>query len=66
VEFKYKEVIGNHYRYRGAVDEHNSKRHDGGTGAGISLERSWKTMRWENRVFAFILAICEVNTHLRS
>jgi hypothetical protein len=64
VEFKYKEVIGNHYRYRGAVDEHNSKRHDGGTGAGISLERSWKTMRWENRVFAFILAICEVNTFL--
>lgn len=64
VEFRYKEVIGNHYRYRGAVDEHNSKRHDAGTGAGISLERSWKTMRWENRVFAFILAVCEVNAFL--
>lgn len=64
VEFKYKEVIGNHFRYRGAVDEHNSKRHDGGGGAGISLERSWRTMRWENRVFAFILAVCEVNAFL--
>ena len=64
VTFKYKEVIGNHYLYRGSVDEHNSKRHDGGGGAGISLERSWKTMRWENRVFAFVLAVCEVNAFL--
>jgi hypothetical protein len=36
ITFKYKEVIGNHYQYRGSVDEHNSKRHDGGGGAGIS------------------------------
>jgi hypothetical protein len=64
ISFKYQEVIGNHYRYRGAVDEHNSKRHDGGGGAGISLEKSWKTSRWENRVFAFVLAICEVNAYL--
>jgi hypothetical protein len=62
--FKYKEVISNHYRYRGAVDEHNSKRHDGGTGCGISLEASWATIRWENRVFSFMLGISEVNAFL--
>jgi hypothetical protein len=45
------EVISNHYQFRGAVDEHNAKRHDGrGTGCGISLEVSWGTTRWENRV----------------
>ena len=63
-EFKYTEVIGNHYRYRGSVDEHNSKRHDGGTGNGLSLEKTWHTSRWENRVFAFILGISEVNAYL--
>jgi hypothetical protein len=62
--FKYMEVIGNHYKYRGAVDEHNSKRHDGGTGVGVSLEASWATTRWENRVFSFILAISEVNAFI--
>ena len=29
-EFKYMRVVGNHYRFRRLVDEHNSKRHDGG------------------------------------
>lgn len=63
-KFKYKEVVANHYKYRGAVDEHNSKRHDGGTGDGIGLEASWATTRWENRVFAFILGVSEVNAYL--
>lgn len=62
--FKYKEVVANHYKYRGAVDEHNSKRHDGGTGDGIGLEASWGTTRWENRVFSFILGVSEVNAYL--
>jgi hypothetical protein len=63
VQFKYKEVIANHYNYRGAVDTHNTKRHDGNTGCGMSLEASWITQRWENRVFAYILATSEVNAY---
>ena len=55
---------GSTYQLRGAVDEHNAKRHDGGTGCGISLEASWGTTIWENRVFSFILAISEVNAFL--
>ena len=54
--FKYTEVVGNHFTYRGAVDDHNSKRHDCGTKNGLSIERSWSTNQWENNVFAFILA----------
>lgn len=62
--FKYKEVVANHYKYRGAVDEHNAKRHDGGTCCGISLESSWATARWENRVFSYMLGVSEVNAFL--
>ena len=64
ISFKYKEVFGNHYKYRGSVDEHNSKRHDGNTGAGMSLEASWTTTRWENRVFSYVLGTSEVNAYL--
>ena len=62
--FKYAEVIGNHFAYGGAVDNHNSKRHDCGMKNGLSIESTWTTNRWENYVFAFILAITEVNTYL--
>ena len=62
--FKYTEVIANHYNYRGAVDEHNAYRHDCGTKHGLSLEETGKTTRWANRVFAFILAVSEVNAYL--
>ena len=31
VKFKYPEFVSDHYRYRGAVDNQNSLRHDGGT-----------------------------------
>ena len=62
--FKYTEVVGNHFTYRGAVDDHNGKRHDCGTKNGLCLEDSWITNRWENKVFAFILGITEVNAYL--
>jgi hypothetical protein len=62
--FKYPEVIGNHYSYRGCVDDHNNKRQDGGKKQGLSLEGTWTTYRWPVRVFAFILGITEVNTYL--
>jgi Transposase IS4 len=62
--FKYTEPFANHFIYRGAVDDHNNKRHDGGSHQGISLETTWNTQRWENRVFAFVLAVTEVNAYL--
>jgi hypothetical protein len=29
-----------------------------------ALEDAWKTTQWENRVFSFVLAVCEVNSYL--
>jgi hypothetical protein len=57
--FKYMEPFENHYLYRHAVDDHNNLRH-----SDISLEETWVTHRWENIVFAFVLAITEVNVYL--
>ncbi len=57
--FKYKKPFDWHFRYRHSVDDHNNLRH-----ALPSLEDTWVTQRWEIRVFAFLLAITEVNTYL--
>ena len=62
--FKYTEVVGNYFTYRGAVDDHNSKRHDCDTKNDLCLEEIWLMNRWENKVFAFILVITEVNAYL--
>lgn len=59
ITFNYPEVVNNHFKYRHAVDDHNSKRHQ-----PISLESTWATTWWPNRVFAFLLAITEVNVML--
>ena len=65
IRLKYTEVVGNHFAYRGTVDDHkNSKRHVCGTKNGLSLDDSWMTNKWENKVFAFILVITEVNVYL--
>jgi hypothetical protein len=61
VKFHYPEVFSNHFKYRGSVDSHNAKRH-----APIGLETTWATKTWENRVFAFILAVTEVNVFIAS
>jgi hypothetical protein len=58
-EFAYSLPFDWHFRYRHAVDDHNNLRH-----ALPSLEDTWVTQRWELRVFAFILAISEVNAYL--
>jgi hypothetical protein len=58
-KFKYTEPFANHFLYRHCVDDHNNLRH-----AGVSIEETWRTHRWVNRVFAFLLAISEVNTFL--
>ena len=57
--FQYPEVIRNHFLYRHAVDDHNGKRH-----SPISLEVVWGTKWWQNCVFAFLLAVMEVNVNL--
>ena len=57
-------MIANKYNYCGAVDEHNAYWYGCGTKHGLSLEGKWKTTRWSNRVFAFILAVSEVNAYL--
>lgn len=57
--FFYPEVVYNHFQYRDAVDSHNSSRMH-----PLSLEETWKTIRWPLRVFQFILAVTEVNCRL--
>ena len=53
---KYPELVFNHFQYRDAVDAHNGSRM-----FPIALEETWKTNRWASRVFAFLLAVTEVN-----
>lgn len=59
VSFELFEPFELYYKYRGAVDNHNGRRH-----APISLEKTWATKQWEHRAFAFVLSICEINTYL--
>jgi hypothetical protein len=56
---KYCEPFGNRYKFWHCVDDHNNNRH-----LDISLEDTWATHTWENRVFAFIFGITEVNAFL--
>ena len=55
-EFKYPEVIYNHYSYCNMIDNHNSYwMHP------ISMEETWMTMHWPNHVFCFVLVVAVVN-----
>ena len=54
--FRYPEVVYNHYSYRDVIDNHNSFRMH-----LLSMEETWMTMRWPNRVFCFLSAITMVN-----
>jgi hypothetical protein len=47
------------YKYRHAVDDHNNLRH-----SLLSVEGTIMTIRWEMRVFSFLLAVSEVNAFL--
>ena len=58
-KFKYAKPFDWHFKYRHAVDDHNNLRH-----ALPSIEDGWRTIRWENRVFSFVLAVCEINAYL--
>ena len=54
--FCYPEIVYNHYAYRDMIDNHNSQRMH-----PISMEETWMTTRWPNRVFCFLLAVTVVN-----
>ena len=58
-KFRYKLPFYWHICYRHAVDVHNNLRH-----ALPSIEDTWMTDWWECSLFAFILAILEVNAFL--
>ena len=55
-EFQYPEIVHNHYSFRDMIDNHNSYRMH-----PISMEETWMTMRWPNRVFCFLVAVTMVN-----
>lgn len=57
--FKYMEPFANHFDYRHLVDDHNLLRH-----MVPSIEETWTTDRWANRVFAYLLATSEINSYL--
>ena len=57
--FRYTQVFNNHFAYRHVVDDHNNFRM-----MEPCIEKSWRTIKWENRVFAFVLTISEVNAWL--
>ena len=58
-KFNYAKPFDWHFKYRHAVDDHNNLRH-----ALPSIEDGWRTIRWENRVFSFVLAVSEINAYL--
>ena len=57
--FRYTQVFNNHFRFRHVVDDHNNFRM-----MEPCIEKSWRTIKWECRVFSFIIAITEVNAWL--
>ena len=57
--FKYTDVFANHFKFRHAVDDNNNLHHK-----VPSIEETWVTYHWENRVFAFLLVLSEVNAFL--
>jgi hypothetical protein len=59
VVFEYIEPVANHFDYRHCVDDNNHLRH-----MRPSIEETWKTHRWALRVFAFFIAVSEVNAFL--
>ena len=58
-QLKYNIIFTNHFKYCGFVDDHNNLRH-----SKPSLEETWVTQLWSNRVFSFILTVSEVNFYL--
>ena len=58
ITFKYAEPFANHYLFCHYINSRNNLRHQ-----TPSLEETWKTHCWPYRVFAFLLAVSEVNCY---
>ena len=54
--FVYPVVVHNHYAYHDVIDNHNAMRMH-----PISMEETWMTSRWLNRVCCFLLVVTMVN-----
>ena len=52
------QVFAMHYWGRHMIDDHNKLQH-----SVPSIEGSWVTSRWADRVFSFLIAITEVNAY---
>ena len=61
VKFNYPKFAVYHYRYRGAVENHNALSNYGGTKYQIVLESARGKTWWPIRVFDFFIACAEVN-----
>ena len=59
VEFKYTTPFANHFDYHHFIDDHNNLRHQ-----KSSIEKIWRTHRWESHTFACLLAVTEINVYL--
>ena len=59
ITFKCPELVYNHYRYIHDVGDRNNRQR-----SPISIERTWATYWWLNRLFAFFLAVTEFNVYL--
>ena len=64
LKFKDPEVVADHYRYKGAVENKNALTNYGGTKYQFGLESKRGTTCWPIQVFAFFIAFTEVNTYL--
>ena len=53
VKFNHPEVVLDHYRYRGGVENQNSLRRDCGNKSQIGLEIAWGTTWWPIIAFYF-------------
>lgn len=54
--FNYQENFSLYFHNRHQIDDHNNRRQ-----SPISIEKTWGTKEWQHHVFAFILAVTEVN-----
>ena len=57
LKFKDPEVVADHYRYMGVVDNHNSLRHDGRVKHQIGFECAQGKTSWPIRVLNFFISM---------
>ena len=63
-KLNYPEVVADNYRYRGAMENNDALKRDGGTRYQFGLDSKWGTTWRPIRVFAFFRVCTEVNAYL--